>query len=231
MLIDLHSHVLPGIDDGARSMEEARQTLQIARAQGFEVIVVTPHFFPDGAGVQREQVLSAMKALEPEAEKLGIRLYPGMECFYHTRLPVLLESGEAMTLAGSRYALIEFEEDVSFRELRYGLSAVAECGCVPILAHYERYHCLMNRTSLRQLKQEGALLQMNYDTIQRTYGPFGRNPFLGHIKKGMVDFMGSDTHGTHFRPLRTGPSVAWLRRGGFLEAMNQNAGRVLKDEY
>ncbi|MDD5897524.1 MAG: hypothetical protein PUE14_03365 [Clostridia bacterium] len=231
MLIDLHSHVLPGIDDGATCLEEAIETLKMAREQGFDAVIATPHLLPDAEDGFRERVLDALQQLQPEAERLGIRLYPGMECFYHSRLPAMLESGRALTLASSRYALVEFEEEVGFRELCYGLSAVSECGCVPILAHYERYRCLMNPANLRALKQEGALLQMNYDTIQRTYGLFRYNPFLKHIKNGVVELMGSDTHGTHFRPLRTKPSTAWLSSHGFLEAMNRNAERVLKDEY
>lgn len=194
-------------------------------------MIATPHLLPDAQAGYCERVLDAVRQLEPEAMRLGIRLYPGMECFYHSKLPAMLESGSALTLAGSRYALVEFEENVTFRELCYGLSAVSECGCVPILAHYERYRCLMNRTNLRALKQEGFLLQMNYDTLQRAYGILRLNPFLKHVKDGMVEFMGSDTHGTHFRPLRTGPSTQWLRNHGFLEAMNTNAERVLKDEY
>lgn len=219
------------MDDGARDLEEAVETLRMAKQQGFEAVIATPHCMPDTKPGYRERVLNAVRQLEPEAMRLGIRLYPGMECLYHAQLPAMLESGEALTLAGSRYALVEFAENVGFRELCYGLSAVSECGCVPILAHYERYRCLMNRANLRAIKQEGFLLQMNYDTIQRTYGIFGHNPFLGHIRNGMVEFMGSDTHGTHFRPLRTGPSTAWLRRHGFMEAVNRNAERVLKDEY
>lgn len=231
MLIDLHSHVLPGIDDGATCLEEAIETLKMAREQGFDAVIATPHLLPDAEDGFRERVLDALQQLQPEAERLGIRLYPGMECFYHSRLPAMLESGRALTLASSRYALVEFEEEVGFRELCYGLSAVSECGCVPILAHYERYRCLMNRKVLRELTRDGALLQMNFDTIQRTYGLFGRNPFLSHIREGMVSFMGSDTHGTHYRPLRTGPSVDWLRRHGYLDRINDNAGRVLRDEY
>lgn len=61
MLIDLHSHVLPGIDDGAECMEEARETLRTARAQGFDAIVLTPHFYPEGDGVTREQVTDGMR--------------------------------------------------------------------------------------------------------------------------------------------------------------------------
>ena len=231
MLIDMHSHILPGMDDGARNLEEAKKTLQIARRQGFDAMIATPHLLPDATADLRDRVLDAVAQLAPEALRLGIRIYPGMECFFHSKLPAMLESGRALTLANSRYALIEFEEDVSFRELCYGLSAVSECGCVPILAHYERYRCLMNRANLQALKQEGVLLQMNYDTVQRVYGIFRYNPFLKHLKNGMVEFMGSDTHGTHFRPLRTEPSIRWLQNHSLMEAMNRNAERVLNTEY
>ena len=231
MLIDLHSHVLPGIDDGARCLEEAIQTLKTARLQGFGAIIATPHLLPNAKDGFRERVIEAVRQLEPAAAQLGIRLYPGMECFYHSNLPAMLESGRALTLAGSRYALVEFDEHVSYRGLCYGLNAISDCGCVPILAHYERYRCLMNRANLRALKRDGFLLQMNYDTLQRTYGIFRHNPFLKHVRDGMVEFMGTDTHGMHFRPLRTGPSVKWLRRHGFLETMTKNAERVLNDEY
>lgn len=231
MMIDIHSHVLPGIDDGAATLEEARETLRIAKAQGFDAIIATPHLWPNTEHGFRERVFEALRQLEPEANQLGIRLYPGMECYYHTQLPAKLESGEALTLAGSRFALIEFDEDVTFRELRYGLNAVTESGCVPILAHYERYRCLMNRASLNVLKQEGILLQMNYDTIQRTYGLLRYNPFLQHLKRNMVELMGTDTHGTHFRPLRTEPSTEWLRRHGLMDAMQHHAERILKNEY
>ena len=231
MITDIHSHLLPGIDDGSQTMEEAIQTLHTAKRQGIDAMILTPHFYPDGSGATVEQVRSGMEAIADAAREAGVCVYPGMECYYHTKLPAQLEKGEALTLAGSRYALIEFGEAIGIRELLYALNSVTDSGFVPIVAHYERYRCLMNRKNLEQVKREGYLLQMNFDTIQRVYGVLRRNPFLKHISDGMVDFMGSDTHGTHFRPLRIGPSVDWLREKGVLDRLNRNAERILRDEY
>lgn len=231
MLIDIHSHLLPGIDDGAQTAEEAAQALRVAKRQGIEAMILTPHFYPDGRGATREKVLSGIAALEATAREAGVRLYPGMECFYHTKLPAQLESGQALTLAGSRYALVEFSEDIAFSGMLYALNSISESGFVPIVAHYERYRCLMNRTNLARLKREGYLLQINFDTLQRVYGVLRRNPFLRHLSEGVVDFLGSDTHGTHFRPLRIGPSVDWLRERKLLDGMNGRAEKILRDEY
>lgn len=231
MITDIHSHLLPGIDDGSRTMEETIETLRAAKQQGIDAMIMTPHFYPDGSGATAEQVRSGMEVIADAAREAGVRVYPGMECYYHTQLPSQLEKGEALTLAGSRYALIEFEEETRIRELIYALNSVADSGFVPIVAHYERYRCLMDRNNLEQVKREGFLLQMNYDTIQRVYGVLRRNPFLKHIKEGLVDFMGSDTHGTHLRPLRIVPSMEWLQDKGVLDRVNRNAERILRDEY
>lgn len=212
-------------------MEEAAQALEKAKEQGITAMILTPHFYPDGQGVTKEQVMEGLEQLRPLAESLGISLYPGMECYYHTNLPSQLEEGQALTLAGSRYVLVEFSEHIGFWKLLYALNDITERGFVPVVAHYERYKCLMNRSNMRRVKQEGYLLQLNFDTVQRTYGILQHNPFLGHLRGGMVDFMGSDCHGTHFRPLRITPSVDWLEKHGCLDRLEENAQKVLRNEY
>lgn len=231
MITDIHSHLLPGIDDGARTLEEAAQALRLARRQGIDAMIMTPHFYPDGKGVKVEQVRSGMRLIAGAAREAGIRIYPGMECFYHTKLPAQLERGEALTLAGSQYVLIEFGTGISLRELLYALNSIADSGFVPILAHYERYECLMDRRNLEKLKRADFLLQMNFATIQREYGLLRRNPFRKHLEDGLVDFMGSDTHGMQFRPPRIEPSVEWLQSRGLMASMNRNAERILRGEY
>lgn len=223
-MIDIHSHILPGLDDGAKTFDEFREALAEAKRQGFTEIICTPHFYPPAAldyvlrekgqnlSASRQQVLTVFRQAVPVAQSLGIRLYPGMECFYHSSLPALLEQGEVLSLAGSRYILVEFGRDTSFHEIRTGLSAILDSGFQPILAHYERYRCLMEPRRLRQLRELGAKLQMNFDTVQRYYGLLHRNEFHQDLKDGLVDFMGSDCHGTHYRPLRAGPSIDWMQR-------------------
>ena len=85
-----------------------------------------------------------------------------------------------------------------------------EAGYIPILAHYERYRTLMQKGKVAKLKDEGFLLQLNFDTVQRQYGLLKKNPYLGDLKKGYVDFMSSDCHGMKYRKYFIEPSVDWM---------------------
>ena len=212
-ITDVHSHILPGVDDGAATEEEAVGALMEAEKQGVTKMILTPHYYPE-SGYGGQEILNGIRLLKKQAEErgIGIELYPGQECLYHSELPGKLERGEVLTLAGSRYVLVEFLENVRWWDLRDGLKKLKEHGFIPILAHYERYSCLQKQGKVQELKKDGVLLQLNYDTVQRVYGPFRRNPFHADLKKGYVDFLGSDCHGLTFRQYYIWPSVLWLER-------------------
>ena len=226
-LIDIHCHILPGLDDGAVTMEESLNALAAARDQGISSIICTPHFYPDGKNPSPEQIRQSLEFFKQKAASAGFsfEFYPGQEAMYSSELPRLLELGEVLTLADSRYVLVEFLEDASYREIMKGLLKLMDYGYLPILAHYERYKCLMNKQRKEELKQEKILLQMNFDTVQRTYGIFHKNPFKKDLEEGLVDFMGSDCHGTHFRQYRIVPSLYWMEHS-LSQEMNQ---KILMD--
>ena len=213
-LIDIHCHILPGLDDGSVTMQESLNALIVAGAQGISTIICTPHFYPDQENPSPEKIHQAIRALKQESDAAGFdfEFYPGQEAMYNSELPYLLEQGEVLTLANSRYVLVEFPEDASYREITKGILKLMYYGYLPVLAHYERYRCLMNQQKKEELKREKILLQMNFDTIQRTYGIFHRNPFRKDLEEGMVDFMGSDCHGIHFRPYRIVRPLRWMER-------------------
>ncbi len=243
-MIDIHSHILPGLDDGSLTFEEYTEALREAKRQGITEIICTPHFYPvevrpfvadeKGQNVcsSKRQIVEAYNKALPVAEQMGIKLHLGMECYYHSSLPALIEKGETLTLAGSRYMLIEFGEDATFSEIRAGLVAVMDTGHIPIVAHYERYKSLVPSRRIKQLREIGALFQLNFDTVQRYYGIFRRNDFRKDLKKGLVDFMGSDCHGTHFRKLRIVPSVEWMEKKlkDPQKILEVNPGKILNDE-
>ena len=213
-LIDMHCHILPGLDDGAMTMEEAAAALKSAKKQGISAIICTPHFNPNQKNASPEQIRKTLEQMKKFSDEKGLSMefYSGQELLYHSELPRFLEQGEVLTLADSRYVLVEFIEDVSYREIIKGLLRLMDDGYIPILAHYERYRCLMDSRRKQELKKEKILLQMNFDTVQRTYGIFRRNPFRNDLEQGIVDFMGSDCHGTHFRPYRIVPSLRWMEQ-------------------
>ena len=161
-IIDMHCHILPGLDDGAQSLEEAVRALQEAKKQGIDQVILTPHHYPD-SDMPIELIFQTMKQLEDaiQENEIGIKLYPGHECLYYTDLPEKLDKQEVLTLAGSRYVLVEFLENVHYREILYGMRQLKEAGYIPILAHYERYRTLMQKGKVAKLKDEGFLLQLN----------------------------------------------------------------------
>ena len=181
-IIDMHCHILPGLDDGAQSLEEAVRALQEAKKQGIDQVILTPHHYPD-SDMPIELIFQTMKQLEDaiQENEIGIKLYPGHECLYYTDLPEKLDKQEVLTLAGSRYVLVEFLENVHYREILYGMRQLKEAGYIPILAHYERYRTLMQKGKVAKLKDEGFLLQLNFDTVQRQYGLLKKNPYLGDL--------------------------------------------------
>ena len=104
-VIDIHSHILPGLDDGARSLEQAGEMLKIAWKEGIQKIVATPHFMPDHENPTKEKVLEQLTRLQTLSDDkgYGIRLYPGNEIYYHEEVPQLLEEERIFTLAASGY--------------------------------------------------------------------------------------------------------------------------------
>lgn len=234
-LTDIHSHILPGIDDGARTMDESIQVLEEAYRQQIRRIIVTPHFYPGRYMATAQDVLYLTQRLQQECCMRGIRitLYPGQECYYYSGLLDDLKAGRVLTLAGSGYVLVEFEPDCRFQFLCAGLRVLQNYGYSPILAHFERYECLDDPGNLFVLKDRGIRLQMNFDTLLKKNSLFHKLPWKNMVKKGMVDYLGSDCHGMDFRPLHVEEAYRWLQSKvdpDMVEQMlDRNVQKILKN--
>lgn len=211
-IIDIHSHILPGVDDGARTVEEAVQALLEAQRQRIEGIIVTPHHHPGRYIATASQIGEKLELLRETCKNRGIsvQLYPGQECFYYSGLTEKLLKGEALTMAGSRQVLVEFDPDCLYSYMAGGFRDLQSCGYQPILAHFERYRCLCDWKRLYELKERGVLLQMNFDALLLKRKLFGRNQWRKAAAEGLVDYLGSDCHGTHFRPLQAQKAASGL---------------------
>ena len=118
--IDLYTHILPGLDDGARNIEESKEMLRQAWKEGIREIIATPHFFGALKSASKEKIEESIFAVERAMAELGffIKLYPGNEIYYRSEVEDLVEQGMVNTMAGSHYVLIEFDPMTEYTYLR-----------------------------------------------------------------------------------------------------------------
>lgn len=224
--IDVHSHILPALDDGAGNMAKTREMLQIAYEEGIREIITTPHFFASRKSASPEQMEKTIREVECQMEQWGfqIKLYPGNEIYYRSEVPDLLEEGQISTLAGSRYVLVEFDPMTEYSYLRDGILKLDSYGYIPILAHTERYECLWKKKEkLQRVKDHGGLIQVNASSFQG--GLFDemakRARYL--MKNELLDFVGTDAHSTGRRSPRMKETAAYL----YKKLGNKKADKIL----
>ncbi len=221
-MIDIHCHILPGIDDGAASFTIAKRMLETAAADGVDVIICTPHYSWGG----RLKAEAIKKTLEPIAAAAGIRLLAGMEYSYSN----VHEEEELQPLGDSSFLLIDLGCPVlppSIGELFFSLE---RRGYQIIVAHPERY--LTDLDSCEELCRLGAFFQLNADSVLGRNGAFSRRMAERMIRRGCCHFIGSDAHGEH-RTFRLGECRRRLEADCGAEfselVMERNPQRLMKN--
>lgn len=213
--VDVHSHILPGVDDGSRSMDETVQMLKIAISQGIRCIIATPHYITGATNAPVEQLHQVREQVQAEAEKLDpeLRILLGNELFYSESIVDALKSGQALTLAQSRYVLVEFSVKEDYRRIYQGISQLLQAGYAPILAHVERYQCLHRKSSLlEELVKLGCYLQMNSSSL--VGGMFDKQAAFNRklFAQGYIHLVGSDCHDSKIRVPRMKSAVQTLQK-------------------
>lgn len=201
-LIDIHSHILPYMDDGAKDMDMTFEMLRIARADGITDIIATPHYKAGrfkGDAMRAGELLEELRSLMKE-ENIDMNLYLGNEIYYRSELEEKLVSGALSTLNGSGYVLVEFSPLDDFVHIRNAMEDILGMGYVPVLAHAERYQCMTKRPEhVRELKEMGCDIQVNADSVTGETG-FKVKWFVHKLlKEYLVDYIGTDAHGTDKR--------------------------------
>lgn len=214
--VDMHIHVLPGIDDGSQNMETTLEMLRIAREEGITDMIVTPHFKQGHHNAGREkierlidEVTEAMKA-----ESLDIiHLYPGNEIYYYEGAGEDVAKDLIRSMNGTDRALIEFSPSERYNYIRNAVDEMMGAGFVPILAHVERYMCLVETPDLvRELKEMGAEIQVNASSITGNLGPKVKSFTHRLLKQEIVDYIGTDAHDTGRRAPKVKKCISVLRR-------------------
>ena len=226
-MIDIHTHILPGLDDGSTNIKESIDILKELISQGVEEIIATPHIISGVYDNNKKIIEDKIKELNSEiiTHNLPIKIHKGAELYCE---PNLIEKTkrEELNLAGSKYILIESDmqrfpdnfEDIlfQFQLARY----------IPILAHAERFTPFMNDFNyLLDIVNRGILVQINSGSL---FGDYGDNvQKLAHkiLQTGCAHFIASDVHGLNKRPIMLKEAYQFLS-----ENFNENLAKLLMDE-
>lgn len=195
---DLHTHIIPGVDDGSDSLEESLEMIRQMREQGVLNIVATPHY-PDG---RSEKINDAFILLKEKVNELypDMKLYLGNELLNGPGIIDALKNKNALTIADTKYILVEFLPGDSAKKIYAALREYIMEGYIPIVAHIERYEKLYkNYDFLDELINMGVYIQMNTESI--VGGLFDRHAAYCRklLMNGYVHFLGSDCHGANRR--------------------------------
>ena len=190
-MIDIHAHALPLVDDGAPNNQLALKMIEQAKNQGVTTMILTPHYrYEDKKS--KEQLKSAFVDFCALTAGLGVDLFLGQEIFVEEDSKARLENGELLTLAGSKYVLLEFNsfEEIDVPEIVYNFITA---GFKPIVAHAERYFYFTVSDAL-EVKGLGGYIQINARSIVDECVGSVRRRARKLLKNGVVDFVASDVH-------------------------------------
>ena len=195
-MIDIHSHLLYGVDDGPKGIEESIAMLEDAKEQGIDSMILTPHYRRGMFAYPNEEIEEHFKDLQSVAKEIGIELYLGTEFHVNSSIIEYLKEGRCKTLAGTNYVLAEYKYDTEFTYIRASVQDLILHGYIPIVAHVERYACMVERLErVEMLRDMGALIQVNADAVLGIDGLKAKGYVKKLLKKGHVDFVASDSHG------------------------------------
>ncbi len=199
---DIHCHILPAVDDGSQSMEETMEMLRIAASEGIRCMIVTPHYKEGrrspGAARIKERMEVVQEALDEEG--IPIRLYPGNEIFYTSEFEEKLEEGRILSMNHSEYLLVEFSPFEDYVCIRNAMNSILSAGYIPILAHVERYQCMLKDVKhVADLLAMGCRIQVNASSVTGDNGYKVKQYVHKLLKLKQVDYIGTDAHNTERR--------------------------------
>lgn len=237
-LTDIHSHILPGVDDGAKNTETSLVMLQKAWEEGIRRIIVTPHYKPMHHNVSPESMKKMAEKLYFEASRQGMdfEFFTGNEIYYHSEAVNGLDEGKISTMANSEYVLFEFSPMDEYEYIRNGIYQVIVGGYRPILAHIERYACISNKEErVEDLLQMGCYIQINASSITGKLG-FATKQFCKKLLKyRMVHFVATDAHDTEKRSPQIQDCAKYISKKYGEEYMRQllyhNPQCIIRNEY
>lgn len=203
-MIDIHCHILPGIDDGPKDWDTSLEIIKLSISEGISQIIATPHWV-QGTNWETDsvEIIDKVHYLNKRLEKenIDLEVFPGMEVAITDSLVDLVKVGEVLTLAGTNCLLLE----MPFRSLPLGLETIIEellsNDIIPILAHPERNADFQNNPkSIKKFIDLGSMVQVTSTSFIGSYGKEAQRCAIEFSKLNIVDFIATDAHSPVRRP-------------------------------
>ncbi len=212
---DIHTHILPNVDDGSQSMEETIRILEMEYQDGVRTIYATSHYRRGMFEPPLEKVMRQYEAVKQEALKIGkdLRILPGCEFHANMDMIEMLDHGDRPTLGGTCCVLVEFSEAHDSQFINERCYSLLSHGYQPIVAHAERYPAIRkNMAFLERLVDMGVYIQVNAQSVLGKDG-LGMKIFCKKVMKAdLVHFIGSDVHNTQRRKPLLGMCAAYIEK-------------------
>ncbi len=215
-MIDIHSHIIPRVDDGSKSMDHTMILVYKAYRQGVNTIFATPHseaFFKNA-----EIVLCEYHKMRTLLRRFiqDVDIYLGCEvlCSKENMGEILnaLAAGKIPTMNQTKYVLIEFNSWTSAEEIELCVSLLQQANWIPMIAHIERYKNIVGDLSfVEKIKRKGCLIQINIYNLEEYADRMIRDWISMLVFNKLVDFLGTDMHEFDFRPPSVEQGLSWLK--------------------
>jgi protein-tyrosine phosphatase len=227
-MIDIHSHIIPTIDDGSKNVEMTLEMLRNAERDGTKEIVATPHYLLEYG----ESTISEVKVFVKEinsiikSEGINLKVYAGQEVYYTENIIQYYMEGKIGTINGSRYMLIEFPMHKLNKNISDVLYELQIRDIIPIIAHPERYKAIIEKPSrINRFIDEGYLFQMNAGSLEGKFGTNVKKTTEIFLANRIYNFIGSDAHNIENRTTGLSKATTILNK----KKKNKDMGRIFEE--
>lgn len=224
--VDMHSHLIPGIDDGSKSMDETIAMLAKFESLGFEKVITTPHIMSDYFRNTPEIILGGLEKVRDELKHLNLKieLEAAAEYYYDETLMMKLKNKEKLLTFGDNYVLFEFSFHSEPSQIEALFFEMITQNYKPVLAHFERYVFLHGSIDkAKEWRSKGVNIQLNYNSLFGHYGPEVQKQARALVDSGEIDFVSTDCHRMdHLMALESSLGDGYLHKLGELRLKNSS---------
>jgi protein-tyrosine phosphatase len=196
LLVDIHSHLLPGIDDGAPTMDHTIGMLRKFEELGYQKLILTPHVMAGVYDNTSEIILKKLDEVRRVSQELGLHLLleASAEYYYDETFVKRIQTNDLLPFGGN-HILFEFSFRNKPSKVEELIFQLKSAGYQPILAHFERYMYYHPSVEVaRSFRERGCMIQVNLNSFTGHYGPEVKNQAVRLLKAGLIDILGSDCH-------------------------------------